>query len=142
MVFANKVIKKSRRRGFSFMEILMACLIIVAISTGAVFVSGHFMTSGRYNATKSNVSAVALGVSQYRFEVGALPSTLAELTVKNGTYGPWVHESVLKDAWNGDLLFYHDGNQFAVWSIGANKRNESGAPLTTFGGDDIGVVAR
>lgn len=40
------------------------------------------------------------------------------------------------------ILYYNDGNQFAVWSMGSNKRNESSRPLTVFGGDDIGVVAR
>lgn len=124
------------------MEILMGLLIIVAMSTGAIFISGHFMDSGRYNAVKSDVSAVALGVSQYKFEVGSFPPSLAALTVKNGTYGPWVHESALKDAWNNDLHYFNDGNQFAVWSMGPNRRNESATPLVTFGGDDIGIVAR
>ena len=135
-------ILNKKSKGFSFAEILIGCFIIIAISTGATFTSSHFMESGRYNATKSNVSAVALGVSQYKFEMGTFPPTLKALTVKSGTYGPWVHQSVLKDTWNEDLLYYNDGNQFAVWSMGSNKRNESARPLTVFGGDDIGVVAR
>ena len=134
--------KKYRHKGFSFPEILMALLIIVAMSAGAFVVSGHVMDGGRYNATKSTVSAVALAVSQYKFEVGSYPLNLESLTVKNGTYGPWVQSSSLKDTWNDDLLYFTDGNQFAVWSAGVNRRSESSAPLTAFGGDDIGIVAR
>lgn len=139
MVFFNE---RHRYKGFSFPEILMALLIIVAMSTGAIFASSHMMDSGRYNATKSSVSAAALAVSQYKFEVGSYPLSLDALTVKNGTYGPWIQASALKDTWNNDLLYFCDGDQFAVWSAGANTRSESRTPLTAFGGDDIGIVAR
>ena len=96
------------------MEILMGLLIIIAMLTGATFISGYFMDSGRYNAVKSDVSAVALGVFQYKFEVGSFPPSLDAFTVKNGTYGPWVHQSALKDAWNNDLHYFNIVNVIVV----------------------------
>lgn len=126
------MLKKTRwpcrkRKGFSFMEILFCLCAIVALSSGAFVIGGHILTSGRYNAAKSDVATISTAISQYNFEMGHMPADIATLKVADGQYGPWLPGGDLKDPWGNDyLLITLNAHEYVVMSRGANGTNDSG----------------
>lgn len=124
------------RRGFSFMEILFCICAIVAMSAGAFVVGGHVLTSGRYNAAKSDVATISTAVSQYNFELGSMPANINALTVAVGQYGPWLPADTLNDPWgNAYQLVILNDHEYVVMSNGANGANDRGYESSS--SDDI-----
>lgn len=130
-----------KHRGFTLIEILVACSIIIALAVGAVNLSSNWLAAGRYNKTRADVAAISLAISQYRLEMNVLPTRLSDLTTKSGNFGPWLSNDALTDTWKQSYQYYKNGNSYAVWSCGPNKTNNSGSSPTTFKGDDIGVLS-
>lgn len=138
------ITKGSRQQGFSFIELVVVLSAVVALASGAFVVGNSILQNGRFNATKSEVAALSMAVSQYHFEMDAWPPTLQTLTTAAGQYGPWYDAESLSDQW-GHAFNYSisaDGRQFAVWSNGANGSNDSGNAPVVFGSDDIGIIGK
>lgn len=134
-------LKKGRRLGFTFMELVFVLCAVVALSSGAFIVGNNILQNGRYNAARSDVAAISLAVSQYHFEMEAWPATLIDLTTANGQYGPWLDADGLTDPWgNGYNYAIGAGNTFAIWSNGENRTNDSGDAPASFSSDDIGLI--
>ncbi len=138
----KSVVFYCRRKGFTLAELLVVLAAIICLGTGAVIVGRNYLESGRYNTAKADVSAIAIAVSQYKFEMEEYPETLEAMTQKVEQYGPWLHEDSLKDPWDRDYQYSFDENtnSFAVWSYGPDGANASGSKPTEFTGDDIGVL--
>lgn len=138
------ITKGAGKQGFSFIELVVVLSAVVALASGAFVVGNTILQNGRFNATKSEVAALSLAVSQYHFEMDAWPATLLTLTTAAGQYGPWYDAESLNDQW-GQPFNYSisaDGRQFAVWSNGANSVNDSGNAPVQFGADDIGIIGK
>lgn len=136
------VVLYCHKKGFSLVEIMVVLGMIVALGTSAIFVGRNYLESGRYSTAKADVSAIAIAVSQYKFEMEEYPQTLNVMTQKVEQYGPWLHEDSLKDPWDRDYQYSFDesNNSFAVWSYGPDGTNASGSNPTEFTGDDIGIL--
>ena len=118
---------KCIHKGFSFMEVLFVLCAIVAISSGAFVVGGHVLTTGKYNAAKTDVAAISMAVAQYKFEIGSMPSSLTALTVAQGQYGPWLPSGDLEDPWGNDYsLVIVNNHEYVVMSNGADGANNKG----------------
>lgn len=131
-----------KKRGFSLIEMVVVISIIVALASGAFIVGNTVLQNGRFNAAKSEVSALSLAVSQYHFEIGSWPANLEALATAVGQYGPWFDSESLADPW-GHAFNYAinaNGRQFAIWSNGANGVNDSGNMPAQFIGDDVGII--
>lgn len=126
--------------GFSIVELAITLSVIILIGIWSYVKGGEVLNTGKYNAAKSDISAISLAVSQYKFEIGSWPATLAELTQANGQYGPWLSESST-DPWGNNYNYTYISAQrkFAVWSNGPDGKNNSGDSPTVFSGDDIGI---
>ena len=139
-------LKKERKHGFTFMELVFVLCAVVALSAGAFVTANSVLQNGRYNAARSDVAAVSLAVSQYHFEVGSWPTTLDVLTTANGQYGPWLDAQGLTDPWGNSFNYTisSNNNSFAVWSNGQNRTNNSTSGSVTFPteflSDDIGLI--
>lgn len=138
----KSVVFYCRRKGFTLAELLVVLAAIICLGTGAVIVGRNYLESGRYNTAKADVSAIAIAVSQYKFEMEEYPASLEVMTQQAEQYGPWLHEDSLTDPWDNDYQYSFDeaGNSFAVWSNGPDGTNASGNRPTEFAGDDIGVL--
>lgn len=134
------------RKGFSLAEIVVACAIIIGLTSCAVTTADHMMKMGRYNAAKASVAAISVAVARYRHDIGSFPPNLLTLTAANETKGPWLSADSLRDPWNQDYMFYVTDNrrQFAVWSSGPDKINNSTTTPTVngFQSDDIGIISQ
>lgn len=125
--------KNCRHKGFTFMEILVCLSCIVALGVGAFYVAGEALNFGRYNTAKADVATISAAVSQYNFEMNAMPANLNALTSKSGQYGPWLSSDALKDPWGNNYTFSNDttNKKFTIKSGGRSS-------ATT--GDDISLV--
>lgn len=124
--------KNFRREGFTFMEILVCLSCIVALGVGAFYVAGEALNYGRYNTAKADVATISTAVSQYYFEMNAMPANLNALTTKSGQYGPWLSSDALKDPWGNNYSFTNDATnkRFTINSGGRSSGK----------GDDISLV--
>lgn len=131
-----------KKQGFTFVEILVACCIIIALAVGAIFLGSSILDNGRYNKAKTDTATISTAIGQYKFEHDAFPKSISNLTKKDGQYGPYLSSDILKDPWGND---YHFGvntstGRFAVWSNGHNKANDTGSFNDKISGDDIGIM--
>ncbi len=132
---------KRSRKGFTLVEILVACAIIVALAVGAILIGSTLLDQGRHNKAQTDVSSISAAIKQYKFEMGSYPNKLSALTTKSGSYGPWLDSDTLTDPWGTTYMFSVDNTnrRFGVWSCGKNKKNDTGSYKDSFAGDDIGI---
>lgn len=122
------------------MELAITLSVIVLIGVWGYVKGGEVLSTGKYNAARSDISAISLAISQYKFEIGSYPNDLVVLTQANGQYGPWLSTSST-DPWghNYNYAYISSQRKFAVWSNGPNGINNSGNTPTVFSKDDIGI---
>lgn len=132
----------SKKQGFTFVEILVACSIIIALAVGAIFLGSAILDNGRYNKAKTDTATISTAIGQYKFELGSFPKSIDDLTKKDGQYGPYLSSDILKDPWGNDYHFSVNTStsRFAVWSNGHNKTNDTGSFKDSISGDDIGIM--
>lgn len=132
----------SKKQGFTFVEILVACSIIIALAVGAIFLGSAILDNGRYNKAKTDTATISTAIGQYKFELGSFPESIDVLTKKDGQYGPYLSSDILKDPWGNDYHFSVNTStgRFAVWSNGHNKINDTGSFNDSISGDDIGIM--
>lgn len=132
----------SKKQGFTFVEILVACSIIIALAVGAIFLGSAILDNGRYNKAKTDTATISTAIGQYKFELGSFPKSIEDLTKKDGQYGPYLSSDILKDPWGNDYHFSVNTStsRFAVWSNGHNKTNDTGSFNDSISGDDIGIM--
>lgn len=132
----------SKKQGFTFVEILVACSIIIALAVGAIFLGSAILDNGRYNKAKTDTATISTAIGQYKFELGSFPKSIDDLTKKDGQYGPYLSSDILKDPWGNDYHFSVNTStgRFAVWSNGHNKTNDTGSFTDSISGDDIGIM--
>lgn len=132
----------SKKQGFTFVEILVACSIIIALAVGAIFLGSAILDNGRYNKAKTDTATISTAIGQYKFELGSFPKSIDDLTKKDGQYGPYLSSDILKDPWGNDYHFSVNTStgRFAVWSNGHNKINDTGSFKDSISGDDIGIM--
>ena len=93
--------KKNRRKGFSFMEVLLALVLIVAMSVGAFFALNTAQQTRKMAQMNNDMDAIVNGLLAYeQLNVnGSLPDTLqacsAGLTADNSIDGA-SHTNLLK----------------------------------------------
>ncbi len=126
---------RSRTAGFSFIEIVIAVMIL-GILTLAV---GPYLTkwigTASYAATENNLRDLKLAIQQYNLDTGKYPQTLSELyqrpaTVKNWR-GPYIDpensEKATSDGWKVSFVYQPSpaggkgGRPYQLYSWGANK---------------------
>lgn len=132
----------SKKQGFTFVEILVACSIIIALAVGAIFLGSAILDNGRYNKAKTDTATISTAIGQYKFEHGSFPKSIDDLIKKDGQYGPYLSSDILKDPWNNDYHYSVNTStgRFAVWSNGRNKVNDTGTFNDSINGDDIGIM--
>lgn len=142
-----------KRKGFGTSDLVMYAVGIAIILGGIVYQGlTSSLDMGKRAKAMSDATAIANAVSQYKYEVGNYPVNLATVASKQGITLPTV------DAYgnaNGGIngtggasayCYAYNSTRFAVWSVGANKANNSGGsgtnPPSVFGGDDVGVLSK
>lgn len=134
---------QTKKGGFTLVEAAIVLAVIMVIGAGAIPIARNFMAIGYNSRQKADLGTIATAISQYAFEMQALPANLTILTVKNGQYGPWLTEGALTDPWDQKYNYTFDAaeRRYAVWSNGPNRVNNSGGGIpSAFKNDDIGII--
>lgn len=131
-----------KRKGFTLIEILVACAIIIALAAGAIFGVYSLLQSGKSNKAKTDVATIDTALRQYYFDTGKMPSSLDVITVKDGSLGPWLDKDNLTDPWGSEYYYaLYGSGVYYVLSLGSDKELSTnvGSEPNAVGGDDIGV---
>ena len=125
--------KKNRHKAFTFVELLVVLTCIIAMGTGAFYVAGQAMNYSRYSTARSDVATISTAVSQYYFELGAMPANLEALTSKIDQYGPWLTSDTLKDPWGNNYTFSNDASnkKFTIKSDGKSTSTSDDVSLSS-----------
>lgn len=138
------VFSSSKKHGFTLVEIIVACAVVIALFAGAVFIGHNLLENGKYNKAKTDIATIDTAVRQYFFDTGNPVDNLETLTKKNGEYGPWLDTDMLKDPWDQDYFYtYYGSGIYYVLSYGSNKELDSNPSNTPdcVSGDDIGICS-
>jgi general secretion pathway protein G len=69
-----------RKRGFTFIELMVVMAIMVVLITMAIPLYVQNLTRSREAVLKGNLYAMRIAISRYMFEQGKAPQTLDDLT--------------------------------------------------------------
>lgn len=131
--------RKLKRRGFSFIEI-MVVIIILGLLAGIVGVSMFSaVDDARIKTSKMNMQSLGQGLDLFRLHNSRFPTTEQGLkalvskpevgTVPKNWNGPYI-KKLPKDGWDEDFKYTSDGNEYEIKSLGAD-RQEGGADNST-----------
>lgn len=128
-----------KQKGFFSAE-LVVVLVVSFLLLAAVAPKGvEFLNDARNSRAYSDTAELGAAICQYRFEIGAYPARLDDLTKKKGTFGPWMRE-IPADPWGQAYVYQSNADGFAVWSKGKDKRSSSNAAKINKG--DIGFIGK
>lgn len=146
--------KRNLRRGFTLIEVLLVAGILALL---AAFVVPNLMKSGeeaKINLAKAAVGRtgpIANAITKYRFDNGAFPEELADLTSREvpGSLdieekdwkGPYIEDvDMLKDAWSQDYQYRAPGEVneegYDLWSNGPDKEEGTDDDVTNWREED------
>ncbi|MDX2177840.1 MAG: type II secretion system major pseudopilin GspG [Candidatus Sumerlaeia bacterium] len=130
----NRPIQR-RRRGFTFIEIMMVVVIIgILLALVGPRLAGR-TRQAKISAAKAQIENFATALAAYEMDMGAFPETsdgLKALVTKPGSddsdswNGPYLRKSeVPKDPWNRDYNYRFPGennSDFDLWSDGPDRQ--------------------
>lgn len=136
---------KSRRRGFTFLEIMFVVVIIgVLLAVAAPKLTGRTVTA-RIKATEASMRSVGVALKTYEMHVGSFPSTSQGLQAlmdrpndvdESMWEGPYLDgDEVPKDAWNRPFNYNSPGTrhrEYDLWSNGPDGREGTDDDITNW----------
>ncbi len=108
-------VPRQARSGFTLIEILVAILIIGAVTAGVFVTIGKAWNTFYRNKAKTTLGNIEFAIGQYRLNVQKLPTKLDELVkgpkdekdkkrwVQGG--GPFLEEEQLMDPWGSKYMY-------------------------------------
>ena len=141
---------KSRRAGFTLMEVLLVMAILVIMGTLVVANFSGILFKSKAKSAKIQLQAIGKALELYQIDMNSYPDPNSGLyalqerppeDTLGGTSdwgGPYLKKALPLDPWNQEYLYEvgFDGNDqqfYKIWSAGPNMQNENGEEGT----DDI-----
>jgi general secretion pathway protein G len=136
--------RRSRRRGFTLMEILLVLAILVVLASMVGLSYSRIQKSMYVSSARTQIGLLEDAVKAYQINVGSLPPTLdallvapPELTNPTKWQGPYLEKIQLPvDPWNNPFQYEITdpaNDKFRIWSNGPDQ--QPGSP------DDIQTTA-
>lgn len=118
--------RRSRRRGFTLMEVLLVMAILVILGSLVTVSYINIQKSSNVKAAKAQLDLVSSAVGLYQLDMGRTPPNLEALSEKpadganNSKYaGPYLKQVLPPDPWGSPYKYEAiDANQYRVWSSG------------------------
>ena len=144
---------KSRRSGFTLMEVLLVMAILVIMGTLVVANFSNILERAKIKKVKIQLQTIGTALDVYQLDMNSYPEpsnglfSLQErppedtLGGSSDWGGPYLKKGLPKDEWGQDYLYdlgFTDVDQqqfYMIWSAGPNRQNENGE------GDDIAVYS-
>jgi general secretion pathway protein G len=129
----QRAARRSRRGGFTLIEVLLVLIILVIIGSLAANVFVGTQDRASINAAKSNVSLIRGAMDRYRLDFNKYPAKLTDLwekpsdtTAADKWSGPYM-EPLKKDPWGNDYQYASQGkkntDKYDFWSNGPDGQN-------------------
>lgn len=129
--------RRTGRRGFTLVEVLLVLVILVVIASLAVTAYGPIQKRAYINAAKTQIGAFETPLEAYRLNVGDYPSTeqgLEALRTAPGDLansdkwaGPYLGKPVPLDPWDQPYQYEypgtHEEDRPDIWSMGPDMMN-------------------
>ncbi len=119
---------RSRRPGFTLVEVLLVLVILVFLFSMAVAAYGPIQRQWKISGAKAQVGLLKSAVATYEVSVGSYPPTLEALrrqpadAPEGKWHGPYLDSEIPKDPWDRDYQYQYPGQHnpggFDVWSSG------------------------
>lgn len=138
-------------------EIVIGIVFFAMLASIPMLPADKVLDFGKRDEALGDISRISSAVSRYKSRQGQYPVNLQALLVGAGGYEAELQSLPTQDPWgntsagvNGSggasaYCYARTDKGFAVWSVGRDKKNNSGGSGTSlpakFGGDDVGVVA-
>ncbi len=117
---------RSRRRGFTLMEVLLVLVILVVLGSLSVSILTGTRKRANINAAKSQVTLLKSPIDLYFSNTGQYPPTLEALY--QGLQDPYC-DPVPLDPWGGQYKITapgtHNPSTYDVWSSGPDGQDGS-----------------
>ena len=129
--------RRSRRDGFTLMEVLLVLAILVILGSLVGYYFTGMQDKSYVSAAKTQIGYFEKSIQAYRLDVTQFPKSLNDLyTAPNGVDkwdGPYVPKKIPKDPWGNDYIYKLGGDgkykHYEIRSLGPDGADG--------GGDDI-----
>ncbi|MEI8214198.1 MAG: type II secretion system protein GspG [Planctomycetota bacterium] len=120
--------RRSIRRGFTLMEVLLVLIILVVIAGFAIRNFTGTMELAKSKAATAQLSQISSAIKQYQLMVQQLPPSLDALQNQPADIanpGDWTKlmDKIPKDPWNHDYEYKPNGSSFELRCVGADGQS-------------------
>jgi general secretion pathway protein G len=125
--------RSDRQAGFTFIEIMVAMMILLILMGVAGFTYIRYVSRARVVAAKNQIEGFSVALNSYFLDTGRYPTAeqgLAALWEKpvlepipSGWSGPYMSKAIPKDPWGHDYQYEAPGPHglpFGIRSLGAD----------------------
>jgi len=137
---------RSRRRGFTLIEVLLVLVILVILAGMAVTAYGPMQRSAYMRAAKTQIGAFRVPLSAYWLDMGDFPATAqgldalrmapADMGGGGRWMGPYLDIDVPNDPWGRPYQYQYPGvvdpTMASIWSMGPDGINGSQDDITSW----------
>ncbi len=122
-----------RQAGFTFIEIMVAMMILLILMGVAGFTYIRYVSRARVVAAKNQIEGFSVALNSYFLDTGRYPTTEQGLPalwekpvlepVPSGWSGPYMSKAIPKDPWGNDYEYAAPGPHglpFGIRSFGAD----------------------
>lgn len=137
----ESLLKKSREKGFTLIEILLVVIIIgVLVSLVAPRLAGR-SEEARIQAAKADINGgLALALDLYEVDDGRYPQKLEDLVRKpsgsSSWRGPYLKKGIPDDPWSNEYVYrmpgQHNSTGYDLYSRGPDKQDGTDDDITNW----------
>ncbi len=127
--------RRSRRRGFTLVEVLLVLVILVVIASLAVTAYGPVQKQAKEKAARVDIGVFESALGLYELNIGDPPDTdqglealreaPSDLNDPDDWAGPYLKKAVPDDPWGNTYQYEypgtHDETRPDIWSMGDDK---------------------
>ncbi len=127
---AQHSVKKWKRRGFSFIEIMVVIIILGLLATLVGVNMLPAVDDAKIKTSIVNMRSLEAGLKLYRLHTSAYPTTEQGLKalkdkpevgkIPENWSGPYLEKRLPKDRWDRDFKYNSDGQTYEIISYGAD----------------------
>lgn len=124
---------RSRRLGFTLLELLLVLVILVVIAGFGIQAFGGVRDKAKIQQAKVEIGMLSQSLKRYEMLMNALPVTLEALSVNPDGNAEWVKmldKPISKDPWGNPYEYKINGSEFEVRSMGPDRQSGTADDIT------------